>query len=399
MIKIKYVTTAITLSILITGCSQDTQNITTDTKVETIEVDKKVETTIPEDIISNEIIGNPTTEQILETKSKITQGLSNLEIVKIKTAFLMMMDSIERGKTENFLQIIQDLESILVIAEYEPFKNDLLTIQKILQHALDSGGVEAQEYAVKMLNDLTLFGVDFPYDRKSSKSIEAWPKVAAEDTFFGTTQTWNQKYPESIKDITNGVEISVSDIYDLRADMKEKQKLIDDELVGINTQDLELIKSLSLEVSDTIFEMRTSLIENNYAVEVLQKLFSDNEQQLKGLLLRCIDELSDGKLKTEYIRMLGYINYASTEVQNDTFDYDLVLVSLNGTQETLDDICVSVLGNTNPVINKRYSESTSMLEDPPVLYDWINHVITGVYPEGGKPITNFFRKALYLNNN
>ena len=336
-------------------------------------------------------------QQSLSLKEQMTQGLSNLEIVKIKTAFPLMLDDMHRGQKHRLGQMIVDLESMKNIVSFTPFREDIEALQGLVQYNIDTGSPESLEYAMKMLNDLTLFGVDDPYDKKSPKAIEGWPIIFQEDKIFNVTKSLGNQYPSEIQEIINKANVKVEVFYNLTNYLIEKEEKIGLELSKIKLENMGQLKEKSLQASELICDIRMCLIEIDDKVEELKRLMDTNKEALVKLISECMGLLPEGDLKVEYSRILGYLAYTKEEIQKEDFDYDLILKCLDGSQESLDDISVAILGNVNPQVNKRYSAVLEMLEGNPVLYDWIKHELTGEYPEGGRPAENYFGKALYLD--
>jgi hypothetical protein len=345
---------------------------------------------------SDESISNTSHPDYIKEKLQITKGLSNLEVVKIKTAFIQMIDELEHGRESVFPDIISNLQGVIEIAQSDSFREDLVTVQNLIQNHLQTGSPTALTYAIQMLNDLTLYGIDYPYDKQSPKSAEGWPQVFEEDQLFNITKSLGNEYPHDLQEIINSTTILATSNYDLRIFLESIQKNIDDELFKIAAEDAKTLKTNTLLASDILFEMRTSLTNNNYTVEALKNILLESKESLSALLDDCIKILPEGALQVEYSRILGYIDYAHEEVQKEEFNYNVILLlCIGGAQESLDDLAVAVLGSIEPYTNKRYSGVLDLLEYGPVLYDWVKHEQTGEYPEGGKPAMDFFGKPFY----
>lgn len=386
-------TLAITTTLYIAGCSQAKGNVLKEDANLTIEMPKENEQ-IEE--IEDDIIGE---KQPVSIKEQMTQGLSNLEIVKIKTAFPLMLDEMDRGQKYRLDRIILDLESMRRIVTFNPFKEDIEALQGLIQYHIDTGSLESLEYAMKMLNDLTLFGVDDPYDKKSPKAIEGWPIIFKEDKVFNVTKSLGNQYPPEIQEIINKANVTIDVSGNLRTDLIKKEEKIALELSKIKLENTQPLKEKSLQASELICDIRMSLIETDDKVEELKRLMDTNKETLVKLINECMGLLAEGNLKVEYSRILGYLEYTNEEIQKENFDYDLIVKCLDGSQESLDDISVVILGDVNPKVNKRYSAVLEMLEGNPVLYDWIKHELTGEYPAGGTPAKNYFGKVLYVDEN
>ena len=144
--------------------------------------------------------------------------------------------------------------------------------------------------------------------------------------------------------------------------------------------------------------MRQFLIALDYGRANLIDLMGKNKQHLINILDECLSLLPDGKLKEEYLKVEEYLKYAYDLIEEENFNYDVVLMCIEGAQESLDDISATVLANVEPLVNKRYSASLALFEEGPVLYDWIKHEKTGEYPDGGKQKTDFFNVPVYYEN-
>lgn len=383
----------ITATLFIAGCSQVEGNTLKEDANLTIGIPKKNE---PVEEIENDSISE---KQPINIKEQMTQGLSNLEIVKIKTAFPLMLHALEQGKEYNFEQIIIDLGSMKGIITYDPFREDIEALQGLIQYAIDKRSPESLELAIKMMSDLTLFGVDYPYDKKAPKAAQGWPQVFREEQVFNITKSLGNEYTAKMQEIISSTKITEDSKENLRTDLIETQQKIDGQLSKIDLESKERLKEKSLQASDLIYEISTGLIEEDYPVVALRERIDTNKEALVNILSGCVDLLPAGDLKVEYSRILGYLEYAIEEIPKQDVDYDLILNCLEGSQESLDDISVAILGNVNPKVNKRYSGVLGMLEGNPVLYDWITHKKTGKYPEEAKPKRNFFGKVIYVNSN
>ena len=125
---------------------------------------------------------------------------------------------------------------------------------------------------------------------------------------------------------------------------------------------------------------------------------SQNKEKLINLIDECLNLLPEGKIKEEYLKVDEYLEFAYELISQETFNYDVVLMCIEGAHEPLDDISATVLSNVEPFVNKRYSASLELFEEGPVLYDWIHHEKTGEYPDGGKQKTDFFNVPVYYEN-
>ena len=384
-------TLVITATLFIAGCSQvEGDALKADANL-TIEILKKTEQ-VKE--IENDSVSQ---KQYINIKEQMTQGLSNLEIVKIKTAFPLMIHTMEKGKEYNFEQIIIDLESMKGIITYGPFREDIEALQGLIQYAIDKRSPESLELAIKMMSELTLFGIDYPYDKRAPKATQGWPEVFKEEQVFNITKSLGNKYTVKMQEIVSTTMIAEDSKENLRTDLIVTQQKIDRELSKIGLESKERLKEKSLQASDLIYEISTGLIEEDDPVVALRERIYTNKETLVNILSGCVDLLPEGDLKVEYSRILGYLEYAIEEITKQDVDYDLILNCLQGSQESLDDISVAILGNVNPKVNKRYSGVLEMLEDNPVLYDWIIDKQTGKQPEAAGPKRNFFGKVLYAH--
>ncbi|HHX61444.1 MAG TPA: hypothetical protein GX707_12150 [Epulopiscium sp.] len=133
--RILLTTLAITTTLFIAGCSQVEGKASKEGANPIVEMPKENQKSkkIEADVISE--------KQPINIKEQMTQGLSDLEIVKIKTAFPLMLHAMEQGKEYNFEQIIIDLESMKNIVTFSPFKEDLEALQGLLQYSMDKSYV------------------------------------------------------------------------------------------------------------------------------------------------------------------------------------------------------------------------------------------------------------------
>lgn len=350
----------------------------------------RVEETLTEEILdveANDI-------EVMEIKRKMIEGLENLEIVKIKTAFPAMIDAVEKGSEKHREKVIEDLEVVYRIAGDVTLKEDIRTIQKLLKSSDSSMYI----YAVHMLNDLSVYGIDYPYDFNAVKALEGWPQVYKEKKLFKTTKTWGYDYSEEVKGAIENVNIDIQNTYDLRLHMGAIQKTIDDECIQLTDVTIQEITEISSETSDIISEMRLELLDWQGNESYLRVIIMENEVQIRENLETCVEKLSEGKIKTEYERMLEYLDYCEEEVKGDDYNEDVVRRCIDALQQTLDDLLITVWGEVDLEYNRRYSGVTALMEKGPVEYDWIMHEIKGVYPDGGSPRKNYFGEAYDLLN-
>lgn len=270
-------TLVIIVGLFIAGCSQAEGNALTKDANLILEMSKENE---PSKEIEDHMIEE---KPSINIKEQITQGLSNLEIVKIKTAFPLMLDHMDRGQKSHLDQIIRDLESMKSILIYDPFKKDIEGLQGLIQHHINTGSLGSLEYAMKMLNDLTLYGVDDPYDKKSPKAIEGWPIIFKEEKIFNVTKSLGNEYPSDIQEIINKTNVTVDVRGDLRTDLIEKEEKIELELAKIKQQNAQGLKEKSLEASRLICDIRIDLIETEDKVGELKRQMDTNKETICGL--------------------------------------------------------------------------------------------------------------------
>jgi hypothetical protein len=357
------------------------------------------------------------TKDINTLREEMIIGLTNMELLKIKSAFPEMIHILERMSTDKFPQILLDLENIINVVESKAFKDDLHTVQKLIQNYLDIGAglskqiaIEMSEdvsyldiganlskrTAIEMLSDLSYYGVDYPYDNKSPLATQGWPLIYAEKTLFNVTNSLGGEYSLETQEILQNTNLSnITPTHNLESFCTNLEKIVAKEVSGIDTDKQKLLKEKTLKCSELLYEMRQFLVDKNYGKENLIDTISNNKETLIDLMNTCIELLPEGNLQEEYFKIVGYIEYASMLIQQEIFDYDVVLMCLEGSQQSLDDIAVTFLVKIEPLINKRYSGVLSLLEESPVLYDWINYERTGEYPDGGKKVMDSFNMPLY----
>ena len=299
--RIFLTTLAISTTLFVAGCSQVEGSAPKEDASLIVEMPKENEQ-------SKEIEDDFTSEkQLINIKEQMTQGLSNLEIVKIKTAFPLMLHAMEQGREYNFEQIIIDLGSMKNIVTFSPFKEDLEALQGLLQYSIDKRSPEALQLAIRMMNDLTLYGVDYPYDKKAPKASQGWPEVFREEQKFNITKSLGNEYPPEILEIISATKVAVNTKDNLRTDLIGIQQKIDAELSKIDLESKERLKQKSLQASDLIYEISTGLIEEDYSVVALRERVDTNKEALVNILGGCIELLPEGNLKVEYSRVLGYL--------------------------------------------------------------------------------------------
>lgn len=361
---------------------------------------------MPEDILEdNTSIPQKTIEIFRE---EMIEGLSTMELAKIRYGLPGMIFKLETQAQRNLEQIIIDLQNIINASDSFVFQEDLVTIQKLLQNALEISGdqysqaplnpkdIYSLETAINMLSDLSYYGIDYPRDTKTPLTAVFFPAVYSEGELFGITKSLGGEYSSETIDIINNITLGTPvPNYSLEEVCSELEAIISEELSTVAIEKQEQLKEKNLEFSDAIYEMRQSLIILKFGKENLIDLMGQNKERLINLLNECLDLLPDGKLKEEYLKVEEYLEFAYDLIEQEAFNYDVVLRCIEGAQESLDDISATVLANVDPLVNKRYSASLVLFEEGPVLYDWIKHEKTGEYPDGGKQKTDFFNVPIY----
>ena len=339
------------------------------------------------------------------------EGLSTMELAKIRYGLPGMIFKLETQAQRNLEQIIIDLQNIINASDSLVFQEDLTTIQKLIQYTLETvadkyseaplkaDDVYSLQIAVKMLSDLSYYGIDYPIDTKTPLEGVFSPAIYSKGELFGVTKSLGGEYsPETIAIINKVILETPIPNYSLEDLCIELEAIISEELSTVTIEKQEHLKEKNLEFSDTIYEMRQFLIALDYGRANLIDLMGKNKQHLINILDECLSLLPDGKLKEEYLKVEEYLKYAYDLIEEENFNYDVVLMCIEGAQESLDDISATVLANVEPLVNKRYSASLALFEEGPVLYDWIKHEKTGEYPDGGKQKTDFFNVPVYYEN-
>ncbi len=400
----------IVIPIIITGMLTGCVGNTITTPKEPLIVPPITETpTIQHDVSEESELGSQKTIEIL--RAEMLEGLSTMELAKIRYGLPGMIFKLETQAQRNLEQIIIDLQNIINASDSLVFQEDLTTIQKLIQYTLETvadkyseaplkaDDVYSLQIAVKMLSDLSYYGIDYPIDTKTPLEGVFSPAIYSKGELFGVTKSLGGEYsPETIAIINKVILETPIPNYSLEDLCIELEAIISEELSTVTIEKQEHLKEKNLEFSDTIYEMRQFLIALDYGRANLIDLMGKNKQHLINILDECLSLLPDGKLKEEYLKVEEYLKYAYDLIEEENFNYDVVLMCIEGAQESLDDISATVLANVEPLVNKRYSASLALFEEGPVLYDWIKHEKTGEYPDGGKQKTDFFNVPVYYEN-
>lgn len=113
-----------------------------------------------------------------------------MEIIKIKTAVPGMIDAIEKGSEKDRIQVIENLDVIYRIVNDVTLKEDMRTIQKLLK----SKDSYMYTYAVHMLSDLSMYGIDGTKKKVTLEypdGITAWVDGWFSDQDQNGNRYWN----------------------------------------------------------------------------------------------------------------------------------------------------------------------------------------------------------------
>ncbi len=404
--KKRFIALPIISLVTLVGCTVFMEPTSEELPTSQTEVSSKTQEDISEDTSLN------TNQKTIETfREEMIEGLGTMELAKIRYGIPNMIFKLEQQPQRYLEQSIIDLQNIINASEAPLLKEDLVTVQKLLQHTLEISNTYSSQdilkikdtyslqIAIKMLSDLSYYGVDYPRDTKTPLLAVFSPSIYSEGELFGLTKSLGGDYSSETLDIISNINFETPiPNYSLEGLCKELEAIISEELSSIAIEKQEQLKEKNLEFSDAIYEMRQSLIELKYGKENLIDLMSQNKEKLINLIDECLNLLPEGKIKEEYLKVDEYLEFAYELISQETFNYDVVLMCIEGAQESLDDISATVLSNVEPFVNKRYSASLELFEEGPVLYDWIHHEKTGEYPDGGKQKTDFFNVPVYYEN-
>ncbi len=260
-------------------------------------------------------------------KKGIFEDMNTIERAECKTAIywiLRYIDEIFLEDTKNFFTqqgkrrlhiALNNLLSMIACFRKEQIQEDLTTVCKLFQYALEKEDVGGIFYAHHILSDINFWILDQPF---LEEEFETWqqkpPKQKETKVFYGMARSWEYPYP---KDITKRIKAIAlpkeEEIFDIKSHFAKKQMELAQTFYTLEQWQIQQILQYCDAIGNLLNEiihLKAADIEVEQLNEMELALINQNDACTKGIvrhyaalmreLNKIIELLPEGCLQSDF---------------------------------------------------------------------------------------------------